>query len=341
MREIAIHLETKPGGEVRVTADLDGVPAEDPPGRPWERTIPLEVRQALLRDAGTFDSGFGAGRRPLMDPVDLLDLGGRLRKAVFGPVIDGWSGESPDDGCRIVFRSSDAGLLNLPWELLPAQGGRFLVEDGRWSMRRTVRPRFAVNGAPAIPRPLRILFCACAPISLGQLDYDREEDAILKATARLGDRVHPDFAESGTYDELRELASVAEGIEVKPAHLKGLGRLTGVGDVFLDEGTVVAKVGRTTGLTRGRVTAFELDNIRVAFGIGELRFDNQIEIEGAEEGSFSEGGDSGSLIVGSDLRAVALLFAGSDQGGANGQGLTYANPIHAVLQALKVELALA
>ena len=34
------------------------------------------------------------------------------------------------------------------------------------------------------------------------------------------------------------------------------------------------------------------------------------------------------------------LFAGSDQGGANGQGLTYANQIHTVLDQLKIELAL-
>jgi hypothetical protein len=43
--------------------------------------------------------------------------------------------------------------------------------------------------------------------------------------------------------------------------------------------------------------------------------------------------------VDEDLRAVGLLFAGSDQGGANGQGLTYANPIRLVLDALKVDLA--
>jgi hypothetical protein len=99
-------------------------------------------------------------------------------------------------------------------------------------------------------------------------------------------------------------------------------------------------VGRTTGLTRGKVTAFEVDNVYVGFDIGTLRFDDQIEIEGEGTGPFSQGGDSGSLIVGEDLRAVGLLFAGSDQGGANGQGLTYANPMSTVLEALKIELAI-
>lgn len=136
------------------------------------------------------------------------------------------------------------------------------------------------------------------------------------------------------------VADIAEGIDVNATTLKGLGKLKGLGGEFLDEGAMVAKVGRTTGLTRGRVTAFELDDVVVGFDSGNLRFDNTIEIEGDGDGPFSDGGDSGSLIVDDDLRAVGLLFAGSDQGGANGQGLTYANPIRLVLDALKVDVAL-
>jgi hypothetical protein len=36
---------------------------------------------------------------------------------------------------------------------------------------------------------------------------------------------------------------------------------------------------RTTELTRGRATAFELDNVVVGYDLGNFRFDNQIEIE--------------------------------------------------------------
>jgi hypothetical protein len=136
------------------------------------------------------------------------------------------------------------------------------------------------------------------------------------------------------------IATLDAAVDADFTKLTGLGKLKGVGDVFLDEGARVAKLGRTTGLTRGRVTAFELDNVTVNFDLGTLRFDNQVEIEGEGSTPFSAGGDSGSLIVGEDLRGVALLFAGSDQGGANGQGLTYANPLHAVLDALKMEIAL-
>lgn len=135
------------------------------------------------------------------------------------------------------------------------------------------------------------------------------------------------------------IATSKESIKFDMRKLQGLGNLAGVGPAILNAGTKVAKVGRTTGLTRGRVTAFELDNVVVGYDIGNLRFDNQIEIEAADDGAFSQGGDSGSVIVDEKRLAVALLFAGGDQGGSNGRGLTYANPIQTVLDTLKVDLA--
>jgi cytoskeletal protein CcmA (bactofilin family) len=48
---------------------------------------------------------------------------------------------------------------------------------------------------------------------------------------------------------------------------------------------------------------------------GNLRFDNQIEIEGVVEGKpFSDGGDSGALVIDRDVRAIGLLFAGGESG---------------------------
>ncbi|MCK9794642.1 S1 family peptidase [Isoptericola sp. 4D.3] len=105
-------------------------------------------------------------------------------------------------------------------------------------------------------------------------------------------------------------------------------------------GEAVAKIGRTTALTRGRVTAIEMDDVVVGYGeeLGALSFDNQIEVEG-DGGAFSRGGDSGSLVYREDGVALGLLFAGSETGGADGTGLTYCNPIDAVLEALGVTLA--
>ncbi|MCK6209602.1 S1 family peptidase [Georgenia sp. EYE_87] len=133
------------------------------------------------------------------------------------------------------------------------------------------------------------------------------------------------------------LARLDDGVEADPAY--PVGALTGVAEVVGDD--VVQKVGRTTGITDGHVTAIELDGLVVGYGagVGELTFDDQIEVEGAGEQPFSAGGDSGALVYRpSDGRAVGLLFAGSETGGENGRGLTYLNPVVEVLTALGATL---
>ena len=136
------------------------------------------------------------------------------------------------------------------------------------------------------------------------------------------------------------VAALDEGIKFNATKLEGLGSLAGLGDAAFEDHADVGKVGRTTGTTQGRITAFELDNVMIEYDIGVLRFDQQIEIEGEGALPFSRGGDSGSLIVDHELRGVGLLFAGGDQGGSNGLGLTFANPLRAVLDAIKVSLTL-
>ncbi len=135
------------------------------------------------------------------------------------------------------------------------------------------------------------------------------------------------------------IAKLNSAIRADVHKLKGIGTLAGQRSGDLQVGEVVHKVGRTTGVRHGRVTAFELDGVAVEYDIGVISFDNQVEIEGAGNRAFSDAGDSGSLIVDDQMQAGALLFAGGDHGGSNGKGLTYANPIGAVLQALNVKLA--
>ena len=135
------------------------------------------------------------------------------------------------------------------------------------------------------------------------------------------------------------IAKLNASIQADVHKLKGIGTLAGPRGSGLQAGDVVHKVGRTTGVRHGRVTAFELDGVQVEYEIGVISFDNQVEIEGAGTRSFSDAGDSGSLIVDDQRLAAALLFAGGDHGGSNGKGLTYANPIDAVFKALKVKLA--
>lgn len=97
----------------------------------------------------------------------------------------------------------------------------------------------------------------------------------------------------------------------------------------------VKKYGRTTGLTKGKVYAIGA-TVNVGYNEGTALFVNQIVIS---PGSFSAGGDSGSLVVidgknrykADDRKPVGLLFAGSIL-------YTIANPIDAVLEAFGVEI---
>jgi hypothetical protein len=102
----------------------------------------------------------------------------------------------------------------------------------------------------------------------------------------------------------------------------------------------VAKIGRTTAMTEGRITAFEVDNVQVDYDGGTATFDGQLEIESTGTGLFSDGGDSGSLIYTPEGLAVGLLFAGSSIGGSNGLGLTYANLLIDCLSTLDCELVI-
>jgi hypothetical protein len=187
---------------------------------------------------------------------------------------------------------------------------------------------------------------------LANEDRGRVGDAILQPGSYDGGRAADRVARLLTWIRFKArgvnladaaVAEVLPAVQCEPARLRGLvggadRTLSGLGPDFLDQGTTVHKVGRTTGATEGRVTAFDMDNVVVRYDSGNLRFDNQVEIEGVGRQGFSDGGDSGSLIVNSEIKAVALLFAGSDTGGANGLGLTYANPISEVLRGLRAEL---
>ena len=128
------------------------------------------------------------------------------------------------------------------------------------------------------------------------------------------------------------ISTIDEDTEYFFNHLETLGEIKGVRTAPLDEGDIVFKVGRTTGVTKGKVTAIEVDQLKIGFDLGDLKFDNQIEIGPIGSEPFSLGGDSGSLVLDSDLNAVGLLFAGNDV------DATFANPIQTVLDQLDVSL---
>ena len=115
-----------------------------------------------------------------------------------------------------------------------------------------------------------------------------------------------------------------------PLILPNVGALGTTAPVPATVGMRVHKHGRTTGYTRGRVIDVSAD-VNITYDFGVARFVDQMIIVGTP-GSFSDSGDSGSLIVRrSGNRATGLLFAGSATH-------TIANHIGDVLTALGVTL---
>ena len=94
-------------------------------------------------------------------------------------------------------------------------------------------------------------------------------------------------------------------------------------------GMSVQKYGRTTGLQSGTVDSINAA-VRVGYSSGSATYRDQIIIT---PGTFSAGGDSGSLVVTNDVdnNPVGLLFAGSGT-------TTIASPIHYVLDRFSVTI---
>jgi hypothetical protein len=93
-------------------------------------------------------------------------------------------------------------------------------------------------------------------------------------------------------------------------------------------GMHVVKSGRTTGVTEAQIVQVDV-TVNVRYGDRLARFSNQIMTT-----PFSQPGDSGSLVLDFERKAVGLLFSGSSQ-------ITVVNPINLVLSILDVELVTA
>ncbi|MCG1012133.1 hypothetical protein JT739_05895 [Tepidanaerobacter sp. GT38] len=121
-------------------------------------------------------------------------------------------------------------------------------------------------------------------------------------------------------------AAVARPIkdEYVSSDIVGLGKITGIQQPSI--GMTVQKSGRTTGVTSSEIKAMNVV-INVMLGPGEeATFYDQILT-----GPMAQPGDSGSLVVDENMKAVGLLFAGSDQA-------TLVNPITNVIKLLQIEI---
>lgn len=96
-------------------------------------------------------------------------------------------------------------------------------------------------------------------------------------------------------------------------------------------GARVFKVGRTSGLTFGSVTATSARVPSVGYGIGSAAFEGSVIIEGQGGSTFSAPGDSGSGIFDLRGRLLGFLYAGDGT-------ITLACPAQEALDALSLTL---
>ena len=153
-----------------------------------------------------------------------------------------------------------------------------------------------------------------------QLQFSPFGATVEHGTAILNDvdagiaRVEAGIANSNTYLPVRSSAPVPIGT----AQPKNQDR--------------VIKVGRTTGFTRGKIISFPAIVGPVDYDGKPAWFRNSIIIEGDGGASFSDRGDSGSIIIKEATgEIIGLLYAG------NGQQ-SYACPINLVLSALNCSI---
>ncbi len=195
-----------------------------------------KVRE-ISRTFGTlFERG---GLRPEKDAAAQRALGARLFSLWLAPVWDKIQEAMPSGSSRLLVIASEVPeILNLPWELLLPPEGEFLGIDPRFSIRRlpSSGKQLASFAGELRPRPLRLLFMACAPVDQPTLDYEREEEALFQAVS--GQDVAFDSCDLGTFKELKERVD-----EFRPHVL----HLTGHGTVKDGKGYFAIRKGRRKG----------------------------------------------------------------------------------------------
>jgi hypothetical protein len=109
---------------------------------------------------------------------------------------------------------------------------------------------------------------------------------------------------------------------------------------LLQSNKPICKIGRTTGWREGILTALSLDGLTVTTPrLGNVIFDNVLEISWTDK-SFSEPGDSGSLVYTRDeLAALGLHFAAGPKGSGRKQTMvSYSCKLDLILKTYKATL---
>jgi tetratricopeptide (TPR) repeat protein len=142
---------------------------------------------------------------PQLAREELTAIGAQLFEFWLAPSWPKLSSELGLGDQRILVVGSDrASILNLPWELLRPAAGEAIGADARWSVRRLPWADRALDAAAAQlpPGPLRVLYMVSAPRDQAELDFEREEERLLRAFGKAGGNVVFDSGDLGSFEEL-------------------------------------------------------------------------------------------------------------------------------------------
>jgi hypothetical protein len=94
-------------------------------------------------------------------------------------------------------------------------------------------------------------------------------------------------------------------------------------------GTIVLKHGKSTGTTLGRLNGLPTLTRKKSNDTESIAIETTFVGYGGEV--FSDSGDSGAVVVDVEGRAMAMITGGSGPTDAMGSDLTYATPLHHIL----------
>ncbi|MBP6824790.1 MAG: CHAT domain-containing protein, partial [Acidobacteria bacterium] len=178
-------------------------------GQPVASNQSLSPDQAkqLRQLSQQFNNLFESHHLPNVANDNLRVIGAELFNLWLAASWDRISAALPAGANRTLLIASEAAdVLNLPWELLRLPDKDFIAFDQNFNLRRLPRaentlPKFD-GDLPA--GPLRVLFAACSPLDEAALDYEKEEESLIRVMAKAGSNVVVDSGDMGSYDELRE-----------------------------------------------------------------------------------------------------------------------------------------
>jgi tetratricopeptide (TPR) repeat protein len=207
-------------------------PIADPVKVPSQTANQLGFLGRTIAQAFEHRGADGLAPLPFAPSTALDHTGVQLRDLCFGPIAARLADENGPQRLTIV--SDLPAALNLPWELLPVgPRGERLGCHKDWGVFRS-----PADAPPPPPirrgRPMRILFLAAAPLDQHALDYEKEEEAILRATATLqGAQLFT--AELGSFEEL---VALVQRVRPHVVHLSGHGAVDrGVGRFCFEDDT--------------------------------------------------------------------------------------------------------